>query len=187
LLVIEDAKLADIGATNDAGFYYAARRADAVTYAPFAGNIGEATSQAHARGIGIIVLSLMSNPEYEQEKQKRADSAGQPQYLTIAEEAAAANADAVVVGAPSETNHIEDEEIRAVRDRIGSHMVVLMPGVGAQGGSALSVWRVFDTDQVIVNAGRSLMFPNGSESTPGQQARAALELRDRLNEERSVS
>ena len=185
LLVIEDAKLADIGATNDAGFFYAARRADAVTFAPFAGNVPEAVEQAHGRGIGIIVLCLMSNPEYGREKSKLIAGGDDPQYRFIAAEAGAAGADAVVVGAPSPSNHITEEELATVRSTIGRDMVVLMPGVGAQGGEAGPVWRVFEEDQVIVNAGRALMFPDGSDSTPQQQAAAARKLNESLNRDRT--
>jgi orotidine-5'-phosphate decarboxylase len=208
LLVIEDAKLADIGSTNDAGFFFAARRADAVTFAPFAGNVSEAVGQAHAHGIGIIVLCLMSNPEYAREKGKRrlpgrgggtdavtpgggADAGPSwerpspdepvPQYLELAAEARAAGADGVVVGAPSPRNHITAEELEAVGARIGADMTVLMPGVGAQGGNAAAVWGVFEADQVIVNAGRALMFPAGSASTPEEQGAAARALNDELN------
>ncbi len=184
LLVIEDAKLADIGATNDAGFFYAARRADAVTFAPFAGNVAEAVEQAHGRGVGIIVLCLMSNPEYGREKSSVLPGDDDPQYRRIAAEARAAGADAVVVGAPSPSNHVGEAELAMVRSTIGRDMVALMPGVGAQGGEAGPVWRVFEEDQVIVNAGRALMFPDGSASTPQQQAAAARELNESLNRER---
>jgi orotidine-5'-phosphate decarboxylase len=185
LVVIEDAKLADIGATNDAGFFYAARRADAVTVAPFAGNLAEATEQAHHLGVGIIVLCLMSNPEYAHEKlNRRVQASEEPQYERIAREAVEAGADAVVVGAPSAGNHITTAELETVRRHIGAELAVLMPGVGAQGGDAARVFATFDPDQVIVNASRALMFPEGSASTPAAQAQAARRLRDRLNEER---
>ena len=65
MVVIEDSKLADIGPTNDAGMYYAAKkRMDAITYSPFAGNIKEAAEQAHKHNLGLISMCLMSNPEY---------------------------------------------------------------------------------------------------------------------------
>jgi len=71
LVVIEDSKLADIGSTNDVGVFYATqKKVDAVTFSPFAGNMQEATEQAHARGIGLISMCLMSNPQYEREKNK---------------------------------------------------------------------------------------------------------------------
>ncbi|MFO8063993.1 MAG: orotidine 5'-phosphate decarboxylase [Spirochaetota bacterium] len=185
LLVIEDAKIADIGASNDAGFFYAARRADAVTFAPFAGNVGEAVDQAHGRGVGVIVLCLMSNPEYAAEKAQPVGENGMPRYRRIAEDAVAAGADGLVVGAPSASNHITAEEIETIREATGTEPIVLTPGVGAQGGTATSMWQVFQSDQVIVNAGRTLMFPDGSESSPEAQAAAARELKRRLNEERS--
>lgn len=197
LLVIEDAKLADIGSTNDAGFFYAARRADAVTFAPFAGNVSEAVEQARTRGIGIIVLCLMSNPEYAGEKNKRRAAGDrprspggsesprgaepEPQYLELAAAARAAGADGVVVGAPSPANHVTEAELVAVAERIGPGTVVLMPGVGAQGGDVAGVWRAFGEGQVIVNAGRALMFPAGSRSTPAEQAEAARSLNAELN------
>ncbi|MFP4638040.1 MAG: orotidine 5'-phosphate decarboxylase [Spirochaetaceae bacterium] len=181
LVIIEDAKLADIGSTNDAGFFYAARRADAVTFAPFAGNVAEAVSQAHARNVGIIVLCLMSNPEYAAEKRKRRAPEAEPQYLELATVARETGADGVVVGAPSGANHITAEELEAVGERIGTGTVVLMPGIGAQGGEANGVWRVFGPEQVIVNAGRALMFPHGSRSTPAEQAQAARIFNEKLN------
>lgn len=66
LLVVEDAKLADIGATNDAGIFTAMSRAHAITIAPFAGNLEETVKNAKKRDpeFGIITMCLMSNPEY---------------------------------------------------------------------------------------------------------------------------
>jgi orotidine-5'-phosphate decarboxylase len=180
LLVVEDAKLADIGATNDAGFFYAARRADAVTLAPFGGNLEASTERAHERGIAVIPLCLMSNPEYASEKTTTAAADDLPRFEALAAEAARVAADGVVVGAPSPENHITEEELRAVRRHIGADLVVLMPGVGAQGGDPAGVFSVFDPDQVIVAAARGLMFPRGSGSTPAGQAEAARALRDQL-------
>ncbi len=73
LLVIDDSKLADIGSTNGAGMFYGAQRADAITYSPFAGNIGEVAKQARDLGVGLISMCLMSNPEYKREKNKLVD------------------------------------------------------------------------------------------------------------------
>lgn len=185
LLVVEDAKIADIGSSNDAGFFYASRRADAVTFAPFAGNVAEAVEQAHGRDVGILVLCLMSNPQYAVEKVQFVGASEVPRYRRIAEDAVAVGADGLVIGAPSPSNHILDEEIEAIRESMGTEPLVLTPGIGAQGGETSSMWQVFQSDQVIVTASRSLMFPEGSESGPEEQAAAAGELKRRLNEERS--
>ncbi|MFA6036396.1 MAG: orotidine 5'-phosphate decarboxylase / HUMPS family protein, partial [Candidatus Micrarchaeia archaeon] len=62
-LAILDIKLGDIGASNDACFYWAAQAGfDAVTFSPFAGNLAEAAKLSKARNIGLFVLTLMSNP-----------------------------------------------------------------------------------------------------------------------------
>lgn len=201
VVVIEDAKLADIGATNESGMYYAAERADAVTVAPYAGNISEAAEQGKKRGIAVIIMCLMSNPEYEAEKRKLVpipETAGEhtqrpgrthepgggyvEQYLHLAREAVRRKTEGVVIGAPSPKNHITEEEIAKVRDILQSglkrELLVLCPGVGAQGGEASTLLSVFGRQKVIINVGRSLMFPNGSDSTPEDQAAAARKYRD---------
>ena len=208
LVVIEDSKLADIGSTNDAGIYYAAKKqADAITFSPFAGNLEEATEQAHARGLGLISMCLMSNPEFEREKNKLVQIASSDletynnedlgyianlpdeeytkQYIQLAHDAKQYGVDAVVIGAPSSKNHIKEEEISKVRSYLGEDTLVLCPGVGAQGGEADVLWKHFDSDQVIVNVGRSLMLPKGSNSTPQDQEEAARFYKDLLNKERN--
>lgn len=71
MVVIEDSKLADIGSTNEAGFFYASqKKADAVTFSPFAGNMKEAAKQGKKWNVGVISMCLMSNPEFEREKNK---------------------------------------------------------------------------------------------------------------------
>jgi len=53
LLVIMDSKIADIGSTNDAWIaHWADYGFDAVTIAPYAGNIENAIENAHAHNLG---------------------------------------------------------------------------------------------------------------------------------------
>lgn len=209
LVVIEDSKLADIGSTNDAGMFYAKKKEmDAVTFSPFAGNMQEAAEQAHARNLGLISMCLMSNKEYKREKNKLVpipeiindkvntyfDSdiqiikgeAHLKQYIQLAYDAKRFGIDGIVVGAPSSKNHIKEEEIKNIRIYVGPEMLVLLPGVGAQGGEASAIWKYFDKNNVIVNVGRGLMFPNGSESNPQQQAEAAKQYQNMLNNLRAA-
>jgi len=202
LVVIDDSKLADIGSTNDAGIFYAAQRADAVTIAPYAGNMEEAKKMAEKRDIGAITMCIMSNPEYEREKAKlvpvdesgyhRPDIKmvdGKPyvhRYIQLAHDAHQYGIDGIVIGAPSAKNHIEEKEISKVRSYVGDDMLVLLPGVGAQGGEADAIWKEFDRKNVIVNVGRSLMFPNGSDSTSEEQAKTAKQYQEMLNKLRAV-
>jgi len=193
LLVIDDSKLADIGSTNEAGIWHARERADALTIAPYAGNMAEAATQAQTWGIGAITMCLMSNPEYETEKNQLApvdptpfdtadllfsgDTCYTRRFLKLAHDAQAAGIDGIVIGAPSEKNHITDQEIERVRRYAGDEMLVLLPGVDAQGGEAGAIWKHFGPKNVIVNVGRSLMFPEDKTS-----AEAAQAYKEKLNE-----
>ena len=172
MLAIDDSKLADIGETNDAGFYHARQEGyDAVTYAPFPGNTKEAVTQAHGKGLGLIALVLMSNPEFE--VMKNATIRGLKGFEYFAVQVAEYGCDGIVVGAPSPSNHVKDEEVRRVREIVGEKLV-LMPGVGAQGGEARYILSVFG-DNVIANVGRAILYA----SDPAKQAE---DYRNKLNE-----
>ncbi|MBU2561048.1 MAG: orotidine 5'-phosphate decarboxylase [Nanoarchaeota archaeon] len=212
LLVIDDSKLADIADTNDAGFFYAGRRpVDAVTFSPFAGNIAEAAKQGHDRGVGVISMCLMSNPEYDREKKKLVnvwDCVGQydendiiylrdeetgydgffvHQYVHLARQAELCGIDGIVIGAPSSKNHITEEELATARRQVSDRMLVLLPGVGAQGGEAEAIWKYFAKGAVIVNVGRDLMFPgNNNAAGPEEHAARAKHYMERLNELRAA-
>ncbi len=198
LVTIDDSKLADIGSTNDAGLYHAKQKGfDAVTLAPFAGNVKEAAEQAKKRDIGLISMCLMSNPEYANVKNSLVPVMHWGDYLPedvveingthyVKQYVHLASAvdngiDGLVIGAPSKKNHITDEEIKRVREYSCNDTLILLPGVGAQGGEAGAIWKYFDKDNVIVNVGRGLMFPNGSNSTREEQAQAAKQYCDMLN------
>ena len=209
MVVIRDDKLADIGPTNGAGMFYVAQSgADAVTFSPFAGNMKEAAGQGKKYGLGVIAMCLMSNPEYKAEKGKllpvsfngpydpedlvvlrdNVDAGGYVrQYLRLANDAEECGIDGIVIGAPSGKNHITEEEIKMARKYAGDEMLVLLPGVGAQGGEASAIWKYFRPENVIVNVGRAVMFPNGSKSTPEQQAAAAKQYMEMLNNLRKAA
>src|SRR3989344_5039840 len=82
-------------------------------------------------------------------------------------------------------NHINGEEIAAVRRYTGKQLV-LLPGVGDQGGEAEAIWRHYNLDAVIVNVGRELMFPQGSSSTREDHQAAAKQYQEMLNALRGV-
>jgi len=211
MAVIRDDKLADIGETNDAGMFYVAKSgADAVTFSPFAGNMKEAAEQGRKNNLGVIAMCLMSNPDYAKEKNKLVDVRdwaayfdaddiievpgtdcdGIPhvrQYVHLAWQAREYGIDSIVIGAPSKKNHIKEEEIERARRYAGDEMLVLLPGVGAQGGEANAIWKYFAPENVIVNVGRAMMFPNGSKSTPNDQAAAAKHYMEMLNSLRKAA
>lgn len=164
MVSIDDSKLADIGDTNDAGIYHAACEGyDAVTYAPFPGNIRETQAFAAHHHMGLIVLVLMSNPEYE--VIKNATIKGQKAFEYFAHEVKACGADGIVIGAPSAKNHITPQEIHRVREIIGQPLV-LVPGIGAQGGDLQEILKTFG-DHTIANVGRAILYADD----PANEAR----------------
>ncbi len=206
LVVIDDSKLADIGSTNDAGMYHAQKKnIDAITLACFAGNMQEAAEQLRKRNLGGIHMCLMSNKEYEQQKNKLVPLISDDknnyelvdlvrsaeghfyarQYLHLAVNAKRFGLDGIVIGAPSKTNHISEDELKKVRRYFDD--LILLPGIGKQGGEAELIWKYFDPMNVIVNVGRNLMFPKGPNSTPTQQAERARYYQEMLNSLRKAA
>jgi orotidine 5'-phosphate decarboxylase subfamily 2 len=164
MVSIDDSKLADIGDTNDAGIYHAKQEGfDAITYAPFPGNTLQAGKQAQAHEVGLIPLVLMSNPEYR--LMKTALINGEPLYRFLAHQSAEAKAAGIVIGAPSPGNHITLEEISEVA-RILPEALVLVPGIGAQGGDIAPILGIFG-QHTIANVGRAIIYAKD----PAQEAR----------------
>ena len=155
MLAIDDCKLADIGETNDAGIYHTASEGfDALTYAPFPGNTQQAAAQAKHHKVGLIALVLMSNPEFQTMKTARVGD--KPFYMYLAEETARAAVEGIVIGAPSAGNHITIDEIAAVA-RLHPSTLVLVPGIGAQGGEIGPILQHFGS-RTIANVGRAIIY-----------------------------
>lgn len=144
-LVVADAKRGDIGSTM-AGYATAWLSddsplcADAVTVSPYLGldSLAPALEAGEATGRGVIVLSATSNPQGPQ-FQTLATPTGPSVAQTVVDWAARHNSAhpgggnvGVVVGATV----AEPPEL----DAVGG--LVLMPGVGAQGGGAQDVRRI---------------------------------------------
>src|SRR3990170_2179795 len=69
LVAIDDYKLADLNDTNEAGIYFDKEIGfDALTIAPYAGNMEGTAMLCKKYDIGSITMCLMSNPEYKREK-----------------------------------------------------------------------------------------------------------------------
>lgn len=169
-LVIEDAKIADIGSTNK---HYAievfdGHGADAVTVHPYFG--GEAMSPfLDRRHNGIIFLAKTSNPGAAELQNLVAQipqgqgGGTEPIYEHVAQLARyywnANNNVGLVAGAT------HPEESGRVRTIVGPEMFVLSPGVGAQGQTAAEivplVMRIGDTG--VINSSRDIIFPKGVE------------------------
>ncbi|HUT80922.1 MAG TPA: orotidine 5'-phosphate decarboxylase / HUMPS family protein [Candidatus Bathyarchaeia archaeon] len=146
LVSILDQKLGDIGSTNDSGFYWMNKMGfDAVTFSPFAGNIAESITSAHKVGMGLIALTLMSNPEAIY-FMKNAQIEGKSGYEFIAQKIGELKGDGLVVGA---TGHVTELDIQKIRKLAGNDPVMLIPGIGKQQG---------DLNKVIVHGGKNILL-----------------------------
>jgi orotidine-5'-phosphate decarboxylase len=200
IVYIQDSKEADIGETNDAGIFNAALAgAHAVTLAPFAGNMKEAAGQGRDRGIGLITMGLMSSPDYANVKNMWVDISddvnnydvrdiqaieGHPHvkfYMKQVRDANRFGLAGIVLGAPSSTNHITEQEIERVKYYSGDLLLKLVPGLGKQGGEVTMLAKYFNTNELIANVGRALMFPNGSYSDIDDWIAASKEYKEMLN------
>lgn len=169
-----DAKVSDIGSTNDAWFAgYAALGFDAVTVAPYAGNIESSIADAHARGLGAITMGFMSNPEYVSEANFKDSDTSLITSRVV--RSVNAGADGIVVGA---TKNPHDALLQEVLERTWkTGTLYLVPGIGAQGGTVANVYASgIDAERVMLTAARSLMFPRGQHSSPEDQKYAAAQL-----------
>ncbi len=151
IVIILDAKRADIGSTNAGYVSYAFDylKADAITLHPY---LGKEALQPFLDWVdrGCIILCRTSNSgsgEFQDEM-----------YQKVAQNVAgqwnANNNCAVVVGATY------PEELGIVRKIIGE-MPILLPGVGAQGGDLAASMRAGLNSQkagLIINSSRGILF-----------------------------
>ena len=163
---IMDHKLSDIGSSNSAAIRHIASEGfDFFTFSPFAGNLAQAAEEAHEHGIGVISLTLMSNPE--------AVWMTEGPYVKFAEQAEK-YADGMVVGS---TNHISTDHLHTIRDKAPTPFV-LAPGIGFQGGSPRTLLEVFDQD-VVFTSSRGIIRAEDPRT-------AAKELRDLVRKTRDL-
>lgn len=154
LISILDHKLGDIGSTNSSALFWIKELGfDALTFSPFAGNISETVQAAHDRDLGLIVLTLMSNPE-SKKTQKNTYYQKIPVFKQIAEDVKLANADGCVIGS---TGHITIDDIKDVRDIVGEDNLFLCPGIGAQGGDINNIIE-YGGQNILINVGRSIIY-----------------------------
>ena len=150
-LVIADAKRGDIGSTM-AGYATAwlgedsALRADAVTVSPYLGlgSLDPVLEAGERTGGGVIVLAATSNPSGPQFQRLGTGDAGTGPTVaqTVVDHVAALNAPHVAAGDAGNVGVVVGATVTAppVLDAVGG--MILMPGVGAQGGTADDIARI---------------------------------------------
>lgn len=165
-LVVLDVKRGDIGST--AAAYAAAYleassplAADAITASPFLGfgSLDPMLTAARANHAGVFVLALTSNPEGPQVQHARGAD-GRTVAETVLAALAAANADA---GGGEDAWGPFGAVVGATIDRPGFGLDIggplLVPGFGAQGGTAADVRRIFAgvLDRVLPASSRDIL------------------------------
>lgn len=177
--LVLDVKRGDIGSTARA---YAEAyldqtsplAVDAITASPFLGfgSLAPMFEVARAHDAGVFVLALTSNPEGAQVQSARADD-GRSVAGVVLDELRAANADAQPMGS---FGAVVGATIAPPRESLDINGPLLAPGVGAQGGDADSVRRIFAgvLPTVLASASRSLLSagPNISALTDAARRQA---------------
>jgi orotidine-5'-phosphate decarboxylase len=180
LPVILDAKRGDIGATATMYAKEAFDRydADAVTVNPYMG--GDTLEPFLERaGKGVVILCRTSNPgggDFQ-----NLASNGQKLYQAVAQRAAADwNRNGNVLLVVGATYPQELAEVRAI---VGD-MPLLVPGIGAQGGSVeLSVnsGKTRNGAGLVINSSRGIIYAGKDTDFANAAAAAARQLRDEIN------
>jgi len=159
MLAILDHKLSDIGSSNGSALYWIKEMGfDAFTFSPFAGNTQKTVEKAHENNLGVIVLTLMSNPEAENMMTNTTVN-DQPYYLHTAKTVKESNADGCVVGL---TCFVEDEYIKNIQKVVGDKVVLLLQGIGPQGGQASKIRYARNP---LVSLGRAVIYSDNPRET----------------------
>lgn len=178
LLIILDAKRGDIGNTSKlyARAAFEHMGVDAVTVAPYMGE-DSVTPFLGYKGKWVILLALTSN-KGSHDFQMIDDCDGKPLWESVIEKSqqwGGIDEMMYVVGA---TQGRMFEQIR----RVAPRSFLLVPGVGAQGGSLEEVCRYGMTDEcgLLVNSSRGIIFASQGTDFAERAAQEARRLRDQM-------
>ena len=174
LLVLADGKRNDIGSTAEGyargwlGRGQSAWGADALTVSPYLGedSLTPFVNVAVGRGAGIFVLVKTSNPGGGLLQDLEADD--RPVYRHTAELVDRLSAETRgecgygLVGAVVGATY--PDQLAELREAM-PHTWILIPGFGAQGGTAADVRRGFDADGLgaVVNSSRQIIFAHARQ------------------------
>lgn len=182
--IILDFKRGDIGSTNDqyAKFAFDYLGADAITIQPYMGKEAVQPFLDH-KDKGIIILVRTSNPGSGEFQDIRSE--GQKMYLKVAESIVKNWNDnkncLLVVGATY------PDELADVRQAVGDDIVILIPGIGAQGGDLEATMKTglnLSGRGVIINSARDIIYTSDGEDFADAARQRAQITRDEINKYR---
>lgn len=176
--IIADAKRGDIGNTSQlyARSFFEHLDVDAITVAPYMGQDSVTPFLGHP-GKWVILLALTSN-KGSADFQLTESADGERLFervIRTSSEWAGPDGMMYVVGA---TQGKMFADIR----RVAPRSFLLVPGVGAQGGSLEEVCRygMIDDCGLLVNSSRGIIYASSGEDFAEKAGQAARELRDQM-------
>lgn len=178
--IIADAKRGDIGNTSTmyARTFFEEYDVDALTVAPYMGEDSVGPFLEY-EGKWVILLALTSNPG-SKDFQLFSDSQGQrlfEQVITKSQQWAGPEKMMYVVGAT------RGEMFKDIR-RLAPHHFLLVPGVGAQGGSLEEVCKYGMNEEcgLLVNSSRGIIYASQGEDFAEAAAQSARQLQLQMKE-----
>jgi len=171
ILKIADAKRGDIGNTTDmyAKAFFEHMGFDAVTVAPYMG-ADSIVPFLKYEGKWTIILALTSNFSSSDFEQKKLASGNELYKLVIETTAKLGSSSNImyVVGAT------KAEELADIRNLIPDHFL-LIPGVGAQGGSLSEVTKYGKNSDcgLLINSSRQIIYASSNEDFAQEAAKVA--------------
>jgi orotidine-5'-phosphate decarboxylase len=187
IFVIADAKRGDIGNTSRmyARTFLENLPCDAITVAPYMGE-DSITPFLSIEGKWVVLLALTSNKGADDFQYHNEDGIKLfERVLTVSQKWGTINNLMYVIGAT------RAEMLKDIRKIVPEHFL-LVPGVGAQGGSLEEVAKFGMTNKcgLLVNSSRGIIFADNSENfarTAGEKAREMqLEMECYLSERKLV-
>lgn len=176
--VIADAKRGDIGNTSKmyAATFFEAMDFDALTVAPYMGS-DSVTPFLGYDGKWVILLALTSNPG-SKDFQFAEDTDGNPLWKRVIETSHTWAGDDKMMYVVGATQGRMFEDIR----KAAPSSFLLVPGVGAQGGSLEEVCKYGLTDEcgLLVNSSRGIIYASNGTDFAQAAGEKARELRDQM-------
>ena len=182
--IIADAKRGDIGNTSSlyARSFFEEVKVDALTVAPYMGK-DSVSPFLEYEGFWTIVLALTSNPG-SHDFQLTEDSEGEKLYEKVLKVSQQWGNDENMMYVVGATQGKAFENIRKI---VPSHFL-LVPGVGAQGGSLEEVCKYgMNSDcGLLVNASRAIIFADSSENFAAVAGEKARDYQQQMEKELSL-
>ena len=179
--IIADAKRGDIGNTSSlyARSFFEELKVDALTVAPYMGK-DSVSPFLEYEGYWTIVLALTSNPG-SHDFQLTEDAEGEKLYEKVLKTSQQWGNDENMMYVVGATQGKAFENIRHI---VPNHFL-LVPGVGAQGGSLEEVCKYgMNSDcGLLVNASRAIIFADSSENFAAVAAEKARDYRNQMEKE----